>query len=203
MSMRARIHLERPRRDQEEGAAAVEFALLLPIFVILAVGMMSAGILFFDNLTITQASRDAARYGSTLPIATTTAIPTPTGTESAAPSGVFVDDWLNQVHDLAKTQSWGSAATDITTDANGQGYICVAYVRATPVPSVGMGTRSKWSGVPRSYPTASNAPCFDDGRNDNRVQVLVRKDGSLNGIFFNKKWELVSKGDIPYERTPP
>ena len=47
------------------------------------------------------------------------------------------------------------------------------------------------------------APCFDDGRTDNRVQVLVRKDGSLNGIFVNKKWELVSKGDVPYERTAP
>jgi Flp pilus assembly protein TadG len=201
--MRSRQPTAAPTRRSDHGAAAVEFALLLPIFVVLAVGTLSAGIIFFDNITITQASRDAARYGSTLPLATTTVLPTPTGTDSATPPGVFVDDWLNQVHDLAKTQAWGSASTDITTDANGQGYICVAYVRASPTPSVGMGTRSKYSGVPRSYPTSSTAPCFDDGRTDNRVQVLVRKDGSLNGGFINKKWELVSKGDIPYERTAP
>lgn len=188
----------RRHRGRDHGAAAVEFALLLPIFVILAVGMMSAGILFFNNLTITQASRDAARYGSTLPITTVTAIPTGT-----APPGVYVDDWLNQVHDLAKTQAWGSTTADITTDANGQGYICVAYVRASPAPSVGLTTRSKYSGVPRSYPTASTDPCFVDGRTDNRVQVLVRRDGELNGVFIRRTWELVSKGDIPYERTAP
>ena len=183
--------LPRPRRT-EDGAAAVEFALLLPIFVILAFGMMSAGILFWHNLTITQASRDAARLGTTLPI--TTATPVPTGEYA-------ITTWLQQVHDIAKTQGWGSSTVDITTEANGQGYICVAYVRAST--GTGMNTTSMYSGVPRGYNTTSTAPCFTDGRDDNRVQVLVRRDGELNGVFVYKKWELVSKGDIPYERQAP
>lgn len=183
--------LRSPRAD--DGAAAVEFALLLPIFVILAFGMMSAGILFWHNLTITQASRDAARLGTTIPI--TTATPVPTGEMN-------ITTWLQQVHDLAKTQAWGSTSTDITTDANGEGYICVAYVRASGI-TAGLGTASMYSGVPRGYNTSSTSECFADGRTDNRVQVLVRRDGELNGVFVYKKWELVSKGDIPYERQAP
>jgi hypothetical protein len=31
----------------------------------------------------------------------------------------------------------------------------------------------------------------------------VRRDGELNAVFFLKRWELVSRGDIPYERTTP
>jgi len=176
----------------DDGAAAVEFALLLPIFVILAIGMMSAGILFFNNLTITQASRDAARLGTTLPI--TTAVPVPAGE-------VDITTWLQRVHDVAKMQAWGSTSADITTDANGQGYICVAYVRASS--GTGLATTSTYSGVARGYNTNSAQACFADGRDDNRVQVLVRRDGELNGVFIYKKWELVSKGDIPYERQAP
>jgi Flp pilus assembly protein TadG len=185
----------RRRRDPaapDDGAAAVEFALLLPIFVILAVGMMSAGILFFNNLTVTQASRDAARLGTTLPI--TTATPVPSGE-------VDITTWLQRVHDVAKTQVWGSPSTDITTESNGVGYICVADVRQ--LTGTGMNTTSMYSGVARGYNTNSTQKCFEDSRDDNRVQVLVRRDGELNGVFFYKKWELVSKGDIPYERQAP
>lgn len=185
--------LLRRRPSTDRGAAAVEFALLLPIFVVLAVGLMSAGILFWHNLAMTQASRDAARLGTTLPIST--ASPAPTGE-------VDISTWLQRVHDVAKSQVWGSTSTDITTDANGVGYICVAYVRATGI-TTGLATTSMYSGVPRGYNTSNSSECFSDGRSDNRVQVLVRRDGELNGIFIYKKWELVSKGDIPYERKAP
>ncbi len=66
-----------------------------------------------------------------------------------------------------------------------------------------MNTTSMYSGVPRGYNTSPTSKCFEDGRDDNRVQVLVRRDGELNGVFIHKKWELVSKGDIPYERQAP
>ena len=130
--------------------------------------------------------------GRRLPI--TTASPVPTGE-------VNITTWLQTIHDLAKSQAWGSTSTDITTEANGVGYICVAYVRA--LAGTGMNTTSMYSGVARGYNTTSTAPCFTDGRDDNRVQVLVRRDGELNGVFVYKKWELVSKGDIPYERQAP
>lgn len=57
----------RRRACGDDGAAAVEFALLLPLFLMLCFGSISGGILFNDKLSLTQGVREAARYGATLP----------------------------------------------------------------------------------------------------------------------------------------
>ena len=46
-----------------EGQALVEFAIVLPILMILLVGMMEFGLLFYNKHVITNASREGARYG--------------------------------------------------------------------------------------------------------------------------------------------
>lgn len=48
----------------QKGAAAIEFALVLPILVVLAFGIIEFSILLFDKAVITNASREGARYGS-------------------------------------------------------------------------------------------------------------------------------------------
>ena len=48
------------RRDQE-GAAAVEFALLLPLLVLLLFGMIEFGLAFNARIQATNAAREAAR----------------------------------------------------------------------------------------------------------------------------------------------
>ncbi len=48
------------RRDQE-GAAAVEFALLLPLLVLLLFGMIEFGLAFNSRIQATNAAREAAR----------------------------------------------------------------------------------------------------------------------------------------------
>jgi Flp pilus assembly pilin Flp len=48
------------RRDQE-GAAAVEFALLLPLLVLLLFGMIEFGFAFNSRIQATNAAREAAR----------------------------------------------------------------------------------------------------------------------------------------------
>ena len=48
------------RRDQE-GAAAVEFALLLPLLVLLLFGMIEFGLAFNTRIQATNAAREAAR----------------------------------------------------------------------------------------------------------------------------------------------
>lgn len=62
-------HFEQAKRD--DGAAAVEFTLLLLPFILLCFGSISAGIVFSDKLSLTQGVREAARYGATLPYETT------------------------------------------------------------------------------------------------------------------------------------
>jgi Flp pilus assembly protein TadG len=50
-------------RRREEGAALVEFAVVLPILVLLLVGFMEFGLLLYNQHVITNASREGARYG--------------------------------------------------------------------------------------------------------------------------------------------
>lgn len=47
----------------EQGQALLEFALVLPILLLLVFGIIEFGIIFFDNLVITQAAREGARVG--------------------------------------------------------------------------------------------------------------------------------------------
>ena len=61
MFIRLRQLLRRGRG--QEGAAAVEFALLLPILMLLLAGFFDFGWLFYWQHTVTNASRTGARYG--------------------------------------------------------------------------------------------------------------------------------------------
>jgi Flp pilus assembly pilin Flp len=48
-------------RQDQEGAAAVEFALLLPLLVLLLFGMIEFGLAFNTRIQATNAAREAAR----------------------------------------------------------------------------------------------------------------------------------------------
>ena len=56
----------RSRRARDErGQALVEFALVLPILVMIMLGVMQFGILFWTQITLTQVARDTGRWTST------------------------------------------------------------------------------------------------------------------------------------------
>lgn len=48
-------------RQRERGAAVVEFALVVPLLLLLVFGIIEFSILFYDKAVITNASREAAR----------------------------------------------------------------------------------------------------------------------------------------------
>jgi Flp pilus assembly protein TadG len=48
---------------REEGAAAVEFALLLPLLMMILFGIIEFGLVMYNQEVITNASREGARYG--------------------------------------------------------------------------------------------------------------------------------------------
>ena len=52
-------------RCRQRGAAAVEFAVILPLLVVLVFGMIEFGIMFYNKAVITNASREGARAGIT------------------------------------------------------------------------------------------------------------------------------------------
>lgn len=65
-------------RGRTKGTAAVEFALVLPVLLMLVFGMIEMSVALYDKAVITNASREAARAGVVLktPKLTTTQIQT-------------------------------------------------------------------------------------------------------------------------------
>lgn len=53
----------RRRKNKKSGAAAVEFALVLPILLVITVGTIEFGLLLYNQQVITNASREGARAG--------------------------------------------------------------------------------------------------------------------------------------------
>lgn len=51
------------KRINQRGASAVEFALILPILVLLFFGIVDFGLLIYDKQVITNATREGARAG--------------------------------------------------------------------------------------------------------------------------------------------
>lgn len=54
-----------PRRDRSRGQALVEFALILPIFVLLLTGMLDFGAGLYSRMTVINAAREGARAAVT------------------------------------------------------------------------------------------------------------------------------------------
>lgn len=91
--MRSREH----RGRRERGAALVEFAIVLPLFLLLIGGMVDFGRAFYTEVMLTNAAREGARaamYGTSPTSRATTALsggvrtPTVSGTPCAAGSTI-------------------------------------------------------------------------------------------------------------------
>lgn len=55
---------------RERGQSLVELAIMLPILLIILLGIIDFGRVFYAYVTITNASREGARYGSMHPLST-------------------------------------------------------------------------------------------------------------------------------------
>jgi hypothetical protein len=59
--------IKRTANKKDHGQSMVEFALLLPFLILLIVGVFDLGRAFFSLITITNAAREGARYGTMHP----------------------------------------------------------------------------------------------------------------------------------------
>src|SRR5207248_10905102 len=140
--MRGRRNVVRIRKTSESGAALVEFALLLPVFMALVLGMFSGGVVYNQKMDLTHATREGARYGATVP--TTQQCTTPLNT------------WAQCVRDLVVARAAG--------DLSGSGTnVCVALVSGPSGAPISTGHTTNADGS-RCFDDGGN----DTGR---RVQV--------------------------------
>jgi Flp pilus assembly protein TadG len=95
----------------ERGAVAVEFAILLPVFLLLVFGIMDFGHAFYMKQMVSNASREGARYGTryTTNAAGTHLIPT-----AFSPS---IDSWVS-----SKYSSLLPADANLQVIPGGAGY---------------------------------------------------------------------------------
>ena len=158
--------LRRSDRRDEAGASLVEFALVLPVFLMVVLGMLTGGLAYSRKLSIAQASREGARFGATLPI--TSAVPMTT--------------WLTRVSDLTIASSDG----ELGADRPGR-VVCVAYVSAS-------GTATRRQTVGTASPVVESQPCIvNDGRSgEARVQVVAARTSELEVLVYSRTLTLSS-----------
>lgn len=108
-AIRRRPLLSRRGRG-DRGAAAIEFALVFPLFVMLTFGMISAGFAFYYDIQLTQAARDAARFGSTYDLQND------------------LDAGLAYMAEIAASQAGWSGVDGVPNDGS---LVCVAYIGPT------------------------------------------------------------------------
>jgi hypothetical protein len=150
------------RAGGDAGASLVEFALILPLFMMLLLGMFTGGLAYSRKLAVGQATREGARYGATLPL-------------SAEPT---VDLWLQRVADVAVS----SSDSELSSTVPGM-QVCVAYV-----PGSGTPRRLQRTGASTFF---SDSLCFTDGRaGEARVQVLAGRSSTLEALVWSRDLDL-------------
>ena len=171
--------MTRMRDKSESGAALVEFALLLPVFMALVLGMFSGGLIYNQKMDLTHASREGARYGAAI---------------DKAQRFSNQQSWASNVRDLVVARSGGdlTAGSGTTAGISTDG-VCVALVfGSTP------------TATDINHTTAGGtSACFTDSSSDTgtRVQVSARKAGKLEVLFFARVMTLTANATAHYEGT--
>jgi Flp pilus assembly protein TadG len=98
---------------RDEGAAAVEFALVLPILILILFGIIEFGFAFYNKEVITNASREGARAGIVqAPKLTETAI------KDVAKDYLAAAGWDKTKADISVTGAGGSFPNPLTVTVN-------------------------------------------------------------------------------------
>jgi Flp pilus assembly protein TadG len=181
MNMRCR------RCRGEHGASLVEFALLLPLFMMLLLGMLSGGQSYNQKLSLTNAAREGARYGATL-----------------STSSLTGSAWGAAVKSVALERASG----DVTESASNtdQG-VCVALVGADGTTVLQDGSSNDYRYKTSTWtdsPPANN--CFADNLTADtgcRVHVLLSRKGKIEALVYSFEPRMKSSATAHFERTCP
>ena len=145
----------------------------MPLFLILLMGMVSAGTVYNHKLDLVNAAREGARYGATVPQAQCT------------PSTLCGNKtWAQLVQSLVVQRSDGYVTA---------GQVCVALVRNNPGTPVDATFSTKSDGT----------SCYDDGSADPgyRVQVrIVRTNDAIDAALFKVPVTLTSSATAKLEQ---
>jgi hypothetical protein len=157
----------------ERGAAIVEFALILPLLSMMALGMLTGGIALDRKQDINNAAREAARFGATV---------AEHECDNTADCGGLT--WAALVRSVAVQRSNGALVA---------GNVCVALVSGPGWAPVAVSSTHTTAG-------GSN-PCYVDNSSDTdkRVQVSATRTDKLEAVLFKMNLNLGSKATARFE----
>ena len=188
----------------------MEFALLLPVFMMLVLGMFSGGLAYNQNLSINHAAREGSRFGATL--------------SKASPGGLSALDWTAAVRNKvveAATGELGSCSSPTTCTFPAGHYVCVALVvpdtvgpfppyhsnfgQSPPLPT------TKYAAIFGDLAAAAadgisvsgTNGCYDDGISDTylRVHVAVGRPAEIEALVWSRTLGLESRGTSRFEEA--
>lgn len=162
----------------------VEFALVLPIFMALVMGIFTGGLLYNQKLTLTNAAREGSRYAATLPV----------------DAMASMNEWLDTVAAVATDAATGELEGGVPGRV-----VCVAYIHPAGSLAHDQTTKRIQTGADGAvYSAGPVERCFDDSRPDTerRVQVQVQREGSLDAIIFSADPVLTASSVARFEATP-
>jgi Flp pilus assembly protein TadG len=161
-------------RRSDRGVAAVEFALIVPVLALVLFGMITGGLAINQKQQMTYATREGARFASTVPAKQTFT----TGT------------WASNIRDLIVERSEGAlTAADV----------CVSLVEGSPGLVVSPASSYSTSGqaciTNQTFPIATSDP----GR---RVQVTAKRSTKIEFVLGAKTAQLTTAATARSETRP-
>jgi Flp pilus assembly protein TadG len=177
----------RRRVGSESGAAAVEFALLLPLFAMLVIGLISAGFTFHSWLSSTHGAQESARFAATL---------------SIQAGGGSTDSWLATVGERAfDASNLGTSAT-----ARAGSVVCVAIyapgnkfpTTITPARRV-IFTADSNETVTAAYAAGTCPGMSPAAAGTDYVQVSVSRPSNFNFVLGSTQIQVEGKSTSHYE----
>jgi Flp pilus assembly protein TadG len=172
---RRRADAPRLRRVRDDsGAVAVEFALILPILVMLLLGVTTAGLTYSDHLAITNAAREGGRFGS------------------AVNYDGIATQWADSVQTRVQQAYYNSGSTLTTSQ------ICVQLVNPAASPSVVASPTAQGSTCSSNVPT--NPSVVPGG--SCLVKVWVKKPAKIElGVFSIPSFNIAATSVSYYGRV--
>ena len=151
------LHDRRKAAGGDTGAVMVEFALVLPLLMMITLGVITGGMVLNRQMSVSHASREAARYGSTLAIDQCVPV--------AACGGLT---WAQLVRSVGVQRAGGEV------DNAG---VCVALVQGPGTSPVAVGSTHTTAG--------GTAACYVDNSADTAERVQVRISRGDRIEFFS------------------
>jgi Flp pilus assembly pilin Flp len=178
--------LLRRGEDGERGAAAVEFALVLPVLVLLIFGIVEFGFAFRDTLSVASATRSGVRTASSLPRSPT-----------------FNDDTVAAVSRAVTTLPAGAIKELWVYRAGNNGY---PFGHADFSSGCSSCTVWQWSDASRSFlpPTSTWDPATQDACADTAqsVGVFLKIDHHFITGMFGADMTLTDHTVMRFEPKP-